>query len=297
MKHDKTFHPLSAITRRDFLAGMALLGVAGAVRGWAAPLPAAGLDHLNIHVPNVVRSADFYIKLFGGVHVSRSPNAKAQTPNPDSPSGVLWFVRLGENSLAISPTRPQQNPGIDHICFAIAGYDGVAMKGQLAGLNHQWPDAPPNNLWVRDADGYVIQLTRGADPSRVPGSGVGAVLVEPPGGVPRQPAFRATRIAQLTLAVPAPNSSASYYRMLLGDAAETQPNAQSPQSRRFRVGPSELILGPASGGESFRVSVAGFNPAAAVSTLQGLGVAAAATPDRNAVSFRDPDGIHVEISG
>ena len=289
MYRNKQFHSLSVITRRDFLAGMSVLGAAGAVRGWGAPLPAAGIDHLNIHVPDVDRSAEFYAKLFGET-VSRSPNAKAQTANPDSPSGVLWFVGTGENNLAISPTRPQQKPGLDHICFAIRGFRGLDMKSELTGLNRQWPDSPPSQIWLKDPDGNIIQLNGGADPSRVPGSGVGAVLVPPPGGVPRQPAFRAIRIVRVTMAVPSPASSADYYRKLLGD------NAEKAQRGVFRVGPSELVLGPASGGESYRVSVAGFNPAAAVKTLQGLGVTAQAAPDGKAVSFRDPDGIHVEIS-
>lgn len=290
MKHNTIFQQTLPLTRRDFLAGVACFGVAAVVPGWAAPLPAAGIDHLNIHVPDVDRSAEFYTKLFGG-DVSRSPNAKAQTANPDSPSGVLWFVRTGENSLAISPTRPQQKPGLDHFCFAIRGFGGLDIKSETAGLNRQWPDSPPSQVWLKDPDGNVIQLNAGADPSRVPGSGVGAVLVPPPGGVPRQPAFRAIRIARLTIAVPAPNSSAAYYRRLLGDDAE------KAQQGVFRVGPSEFVLGPLSGGESFRVSVAGFNLDAAVKTLQGLGVSAQPTPDRSAVSFRDPDGIRVEISG
>ena len=291
MKHHKILDEVHAITRRDFMAGTVLLGAAGAVRGWGAPLPAAGLDHVNIRIPDVKRSAEFYIELFGGVHVARSPNAKAQTANPDSPSGVLWFVRLGQSFLAISPTPPRQGPGIDHYCLAIMGYDGNAMKRDVAGLNHQWPDAPPNNLWLRDPAGHVIQVRGVSDSSRVPGSGVGSVLVEPPGGVPRQPAFRATRISQLTLAVPALDPSANYYRRLLGDAAETS------QSGTFRVGQSELVLGPASGGESFRVAVAGFDASATVRTLQNLGITAEAARDGNSVSFRDPDGIHVQIGG
>jgi catechol 2,3-dioxygenase-like lactoylglutathione lyase family enzyme len=63
------------------------------------------------------------------------------------------------------------------------------------------------------------------------------------------------------------------------------------------MGQSEFVLGPASGGESFRVGVAGFDPAAAARTLQNLGVTAEVTRDRSAVSFRDPDGIRVEIGG
>jgi len=287
MKLDHHFH--HPLTRRDFLAGAACLCAAGAIRAWAAPLSAAAIDHLNIHVPDVDRSAEFYTKLFGEV-VSRSPNAKAQTANPDSPSGVLWFVRTGENNLAISPTRPQQEAGIDHFCFAIRGFRGLDVQSEMAGLNRQWPDSPPSQIWLKDPDGNMIQLNAGADSARVPGAGVGAVLVEPPGGLPRQPAFRAIRIARVAIAVPAPNSSSAYYRSLLGDDAE------KAQQGVFRVGPSELVLGPVSGGESFRVSVAGFNPTAAVNTLQSLGVTAEAAPDGKAVSFRDPDGIHVQIS-
>src|SRR5213593_2707488 len=86
---------------------------------WEQPaLPVGSIDHVNIRVPDVQRSADFYIKLFG-VEVARAPNAKAQTANPASPSGELWFIRLGESFLAISPTGAQLKPGIDHFSFAI----------------------------------------------------------------------------------------------------------------------------------------------------------------------------------
>ena len=163
------------------------------------------------------------------------------------------------------------------------------MKSQLAGLNQQWPDSPSNNLWLRDPAGHVIQLNAAGDPSRVPGAGVGAVLVEPEGGAKRQPAFQAARVTQLALAVPNLEPSASYYRKLLGDAAETR------QKGRFRVGKSEFVLGPASGGESFRVGVVGFDPSAVASKLKNLGVNAAVARDKSAVSFRDPDGIKVEI--
>src|SRR5262249_58976447 len=83
-----------------------------------AALPVSALDHVNIRVPDVRRSAEFYIKLFG-LQVARAPNAKAQTANPTSPSGELWFIRLGEAFLAISPTGAQLKPGIDHFCFEL----------------------------------------------------------------------------------------------------------------------------------------------------------------------------------
>ena len=290
MRHDKSIPHAYALTRREFIAGAVLLGAAGTALRLEAALPVAGIDHVNIHVPDVQRSADFYIKLFG-VDVSRAPNAKAQTANPASHSGVLWFVRLGRSNLAISPLPAGEGPGLDHFSFGIAGFKGDVVKTQLAGLNQQFPDAPSNNLWLKDPAGRVIQLNAAGDPSRVPGAGVGGVLVPPPGGVKRQPAFQATRITLLTLAVANLEPSASYYRKLLGDQTE------EPQKGRFRLGQSEFVLGPASGGDSFRVGVAGFDPAATVTKLKSLGVKADVARDKSAVTFRDPDGIRVQIGG
>src|SRR5256712_924419 len=274
--------------RRDFTAGGLWMGAAGGALRLEAALPVSGLDPVNIRVPDARRAADFYIKLFG-VQVARAPNAKAQTANPASPSGVLWFIRLGRSFLAISPLPAGEGPGLDHFSFGIEGFNGEAVKSQLAGLNQQWPDSPSNNLWLKDPAGHVIQLNAAGDPSRVPGAGVGAVLVEPEGGAKRQPAFQAARVTQLSLAVPNLEPSASYYRKLLGDAAEAR------QKGRFRVGKSEFVLGPASGGESFRVGVVGFDPSAVASKLKNLGVNAAVARDKSAVWFRDPDGIKVEI--
>ncbi len=278
------------ISRRHFIAETLGMGVAGAAWRLQAALAVTGLDHVNIRVPDVRRSAEFYINLFG-VQVARAPNAKAQTANPASPSGELWFVRLGEAFLAISPTGAQLKPGIDHFCFAIAEFNGDRVKSKLAGLNQQWPDSPSNNLWLKDPAGHVIQLSAAADSSRVPGSGVGAVLVEPTGGVQRQPAFQATRITQLTLAVPNLEPSANYYRKLLGDAAETR------QKGQFRVGQSNFVLGPGSVVESLRVGIVGFDPSAVISKLKNLGVNTAVARDKSAVSFKDLDGVTVEVGG
>jgi len=278
------------LSRREFIAGALGIAVAGATPPLEAALPVTGLDHVNIRVPDVRRSAEFYINLFG-LQVARAPNAKAQTANPASPSGELWFIRLGEGFLAISPTGAQLNPGIDHCCFAIAEFNGDRVKSQLAGLNQQWPDSPSNNLWLKDPAGHVIQLSAATDSSRVPGAGVGAVLVEPPGGARRQPAFQAARITQLTLTVQKLEPSADYYRKLLGAAAETR------QKGRFRLGQSNLVLGPASGVESFRIGVVGFDPSAVISKLKGLHLNAAVERDKSVASFKDPDGIRVEIGG
>jgi len=245
------------------------------------------LDNVNIRVPDVRRSGEFYAKLFGQ-EVSRASNAFASA---GSRRGELWFVRLGQSSLAISPAAPGEKPGIDHFCFAVQGFSRDAMKPNVARLNLQVDrtDPPGNNLWTKDPAGHLIQLSAPQNPSRAPGAGVGGVPVEAPGGAKREPAFQVTRITQLVLAVPKLEPSASYYRELLGSEAEQARKAS------FRVGPSELVLGPASGGEYFRVGVVGFDPSAAASKLKSLAVAAQVARDKKAVAFRDPDGIRVQI--
>jgi catechol 2,3-dioxygenase-like lactoylglutathione lyase family enzyme len=281
MKHEPT--------RREWIAGAVLLGSARAALGWEAALPVVALDHVNIRAPDVRRTAEFYAKLFA-LEVSRAENAFASA---GTRRGELWFVRLGQSSLAISPAAPGEKPAIDHFCFGVEGFNRDAMKQKFDGLNLQVDrtDPPGNNQWTKDPAGHLIQFSRPQNPSRAPGAGVGGVLVEAPGGGKREPAFQPTRITQLTLAPPKLEPSASYYRKVLG------PEAEEPQKGRFRVGPSELVLGPASVGEYFRVGVAGFDPAATMSKLKSLGVAASLVREKNAVSFHDPDGIQVQIGG
>jgi catechol 2,3-dioxygenase-like lactoylglutathione lyase family enzyme len=289
MKLEQTLPQSCTVSRREWIAGAVLLGAVRPPRAGEAALPVTGLDHVNIRVPDVRRSGEFYAKLFGA-QVSRAENAFASA---GSRRGELWFVRLGQSSLAISPASPGEKPGIDHFCFGVEGFNRDAMKQKVAGLNLQIDrtDPPGNNLWTKDPAGHLIQFSAPQNPSRAPGAGVGGVLVEPTGGTKREPAFQPVRITQLLLSVSKLDPSASYYRQLLGEDAE------EPQKGRFRVGPSELVLGRASSGEYFRVGVADFDPSAVASKLKSLGVASGVVREKNAIAFRDPDGIQVQIGG
>src|SRR6202049_4411590 len=283
MKLEQTLPQSCTFTRRDLIAGAMLLGAVRPAHAWKAALPLAVLDHVNIRVPDVRRSGEFYAKLFG-VQVSRAENAFASA---GSRRGELWFVRLGQSSLAISPAAPGEKPGIDHFCFGVEGFNRDAMKPKAAELNLQIDstDPPGNNLWTKDPDGHLIQLSAPQNPSRAPGAGVGGVLVEPASGAKREPAFHPLRITQLVLSVSKRDPSGSYYRKLLGDEAE------EPQKGRFRVGPSELVLGRASGGEYFRVGVAGFDPSAVASKLKSLGLGLGVGGGEDNVGARGRGGV------
>jgi catechol 2,3-dioxygenase-like lactoylglutathione lyase family enzyme len=269
----------SAITRRELLLGSAalLLTVPGTRLFGAGPaLPVAGLDHINLRVPDVRRSAEFYASLFGS-ELSRFERAPA---NPSSIPGQLWIMRLGQTGLSISPTAPGQTAGLDHFGLAIPGFDGPAMKSSLNGLNPKWDT--PGNLWTIDPAGHIIQMLPPQDQSKPPGAGLGAVSIG------SKPAFRVTRITKLVLAVPSLEESRAYYLKLLGDEAATS------RKGTFRVGQEDLVLGPTSGGDGFRLGVAGTDLASVQKKLKESG-AAKVTRSKDAVSFRDPDGMEVEI--
>src|SRR5262245_25188305 len=93
----------SVLTRRELLLGSAALVLrASGTRlfGEGPALPVAGLDHINLRVPDVRRSAEFYASLFGS-ELSRFERAPA---NPSSVPGPIWIMRLGQTGLSISPT-------------------------------------------------------------------------------------------------------------------------------------------------------------------------------------------------
>src|SRR5262249_19172596 len=121
------------LTRRELIAVAVFAGAARTARGFEAALPVVTLDHVNIRSPDVRRTAEFYGKLFGS-EVGRAENAFASA---GTRRGELWFVRLGQSSLAISPAESGEKAGIDHFCFGVMAFDRDAMKQKVTGLNLQ----------------------------------------------------------------------------------------------------------------------------------------------------------------
>lgn len=99
------------VSRRGALA---LFGAIAAMRHAGAAEQAimqpVALDHVNIRVPNVARTAQFYMALVD-TPVLRSQTLRAQ---PDSPPGEGFFLRFGDGYLAISQAFAPDLPGLDH---------------------------------------------------------------------------------------------------------------------------------------------------------------------------------------
>src|SRR5262249_59522858 len=99
------------VSRRQALI---LLGAAAAVRNVDAAEQAimqpVSLDHINIRVSNVAKTAQFYMGLFD-TPVLRNEALRAQ---PTSPPSEGFFLKFGDGYLAISQAFAPGRPDLDH---------------------------------------------------------------------------------------------------------------------------------------------------------------------------------------
>src|SRR5712691_673155 len=184
-----------AIPRREFLKLLSVIPFARQARRAEPILQAAALDHFNIRVSDVAKSASFYHKLFGGelLRVSSIP------ANPTSPPGEAFYLRTGESYLVLSPAFAQSPPGLDHICVGMRDYDPERTKTKLE-QNGFTPQRSNDDLWVRDPDGLLIQLRSPGGWGRL-GATRGDLPAPPEITAPDVPALTPTAINELSLSV------------------------------------------------------------------------------------------------
>lgn len=144
------------LSRRQLLQGLFALGigryVAGPLAGGvvpheqAAPFHTRTLNHVTIYTPNVARSKAFYQRLTG---------LPIQAEDKD-------FCEFGleDGFLGIYAIDAGQQPGFNHFCFGIDGYEPEAT---LAALKAEVPEARPilvgeGQVYVQDPDGVRVQF-------------------------------------------------------------------------------------------------------------------------------------------
>jgi catechol 2,3-dioxygenase-like lactoylglutathione lyase family enzyme len=120
----------------------AMPGVAEASQGDGPMFQATGLDHVAINVRNVPRSRDFYIKHLG-LKVIRE-------------SGEENCFLGGDDGFFLTLFRGEQ-PGLNHYCYAIKGYNADQAEDKLkaAGLK---PRREGNRVYFPDPDGIELQV-------------------------------------------------------------------------------------------------------------------------------------------
>jgi catechol 2,3-dioxygenase-like lactoylglutathione lyase family enzyme len=293
------------LSRRGFMAGLgaaASLPFAGSVPAWARqtqtqsgllPIRTPKVDHLDVIVPDVAKSARFYMGVF-------NTRLHAQPFQ----GGFRYFVLFGDlpanrevGYLAIGDSRGR-GTYIGHFCTSIFDYrrDSAAISSALveavekAGLGKLTIGGGFGGIFS-DPDGIEIQFLPA--PDTLVTAAVPSDLVEPNKGL-----VTPKGVDHVLLHVSDLEKGVRFYRILYGKEASRQ---GSPERIWFQIGDTRLGLQQAQSGQKphiahFAVKVAAFDRDALVAGLRKLGAEVVPSPDEaEVVRFRDPDGISVEL--
>ena len=107
------------------------------------------LHHTSIRVDDLQRARDFYERLLGLSAVER-PELGIPGRWYGLGAGQLHLIECGETGPGIDPRGPH---------FAIEVADLDAARRELAAAGLEVLDPGGRQLWVRDPDGYTIELT------------------------------------------------------------------------------------------------------------------------------------------
>ena len=275
------------VSRRQALAvlgAFAIMRSAGAAE--AGLVQPVSLDHVNIRVSNVAKTAAFYVGLFD-TPVLRNPALRAQ---PASPPSEGFFLKFGDGYLAISQAFAPNVPDLDHYSVGLRDYDPAKVAAKLRN-NGVKADPRAVDVWAADPDGSLIQL-------------------RPPGGWARQtatpyqaparvgPALSPLSMSRLALRSKDLAHAGDYYARLFG--TEITPAASS-RSRAFSLGDFvlELNSAPANSASTLamnyiRIAIKDFNAETVGRVLRERGIEAGSAG--GTVRISDPDGMRIELA-
>ena len=189
-------------------------------------LQPATLDHVNVPVSNVAKSADFYAGLFDTL-LLRNPALRAR---PNLPPGEAMFLKMGEGYLVISSAFSPDTPGLDHYSVGIRDYEQAKLAAKLKD-NGIAAEARSADVWVRDLDGSFIQLRTTGGWARQTAAPMQRAI-----GGPSFLPLSMTRIGIRSADLP---RAGDFYSRLYGTEVAS---AASGRSRLFGLGDSALEL-------------------------------------------------------
>jgi len=117
-----------------------------------------GAHHVSLDVRDVEVSRAFYGELLGLPEIDRPdiglPGAWYQAGPVE-----LHLIQVPEGvDVGARPARP--TPIASHLAFAVDDCDAVRAELEAAGLGVVTPSGAPDQLWVADPDGHVIEFIR-----------------------------------------------------------------------------------------------------------------------------------------
>ncbi len=278
------------VSRRQALV---LLGAVAAMRSAGAAERAitqpVSLDHVNIRVSNVARTAEFYMGLFE-TPVLRNAALRAQ---PTSPPSEGFFLKFGDGYLAISQAFAPDRPDLDHYSVGLRDYDKTTLTTKLQESGIAVPPRSSTDVWVTDLDGALMQL-------RQPGGWARQTAMPYQGPARVGPALSPLSMSRIGLRSADLARAGDFYGRLFG--TETA-SAAPTRSRTFGLGDSvlELISAPANSGSAkreldyIRIAVKDFSIETATRILRERGIK---VDDQAPGSLRisDPDGLTIELA-
>jgi catechol 2,3-dioxygenase-like lactoylglutathione lyase family enzyme len=268
-------------TRRQLVKGLAGIAAARTLRGDEPTLTVSGVDHIKLRVASAGDSAVFYFGLFGAdILFLRNSTF------PGSPLVDEFFMKLGAASfpyLMLSQVSGSEVPGLDHLSLILQNPASFRPTLERKGIS---PIHPDKGLWVRDADGTLIEFMPRPTWDSI-GQNIRLPLPVNIRGV--QPAFPASVLRRVRLRTPDVARSAGFYNQLF-----------RPQSAgTFTYGGTVLELRPATasqkpGLDRLVIAVPNLKPGDARRILQRRGIRPYGS--RHELLFRDFDGNELELT-
>jgi len=273
----KRFGSSIFFTRREALAMIAAAPAALAAQASQLPLRTSGLEHVGFTVPEPQKSASFYGRIF-------DPQIFHEMMPP-----LRYYCRLGIGYVGFggNSTSPAR---IDHFCATVEDYRLEEMRAELKSQALNLTGNAGFNA-VTDPDGIRMQFMA------TPGGLLPTII--PSTRVTQDDAiFEAVGLDHVVLHVPDLGKSAGFYRKFFGmeTGRDRAPERIWFTAARTRLGLEKVAAGQMPHIDRFGIRVAAFDRQAVARKLGAIGITVLPL-GKNVLSFRDADGITVELRG
>ena len=273
---------MQGLTRREALyaVGATMFAAAGAT-AQDATLEFDGIDHVEFYVSDVERTRNFFASVFGNTLLKNASAAKS-------------YLKAGSAYLAFERPRVIGGPlTTDHVSVAIGNMDMPRVHALLDSRGIAYRDYPSGrDTAILDGDGIRTQLSPpdGWSLLKTPTFTADTVVLR------QEPVFRPTGIEHVLLNVTDPEASARFYEKVFGPVSLRNNDRIWFRIGRSRIGLLKTPPGGRPGVNHFCVSAERFDYDAAVARLAALGAKVERAEIPGAPSFRDPDGMLVQVS-
>lgn len=282
-------------TRRDILGALALFGLPQLTLAQASVLPlnTPGLDHLDVIVPDVEKTARFYMGLFKtALHVQPFQGGQRYfiLLSPLNEKRELGYIAIGD--------ARGRGTYIGHFCTSVvewrrdsaAIFEAMAEQFRAAGLG-EFPGSTGVGGIFADPDGIEIQFL--SSPDTLVTAAVPSDLV--PGG---QGLVSPLRVDNVLVHVSDLERALAYYRILYGaESSRDGSNAVFAfangsrlllQQTRYEYGAAQTRIA------RYGIRVEAFDRNAVEAGIVALGGTVVDSPE-GVLRLRDTDGIELEL--